>query len=150
MWSHIVVTSTDWQNFFNLRCNEDAQPEIHVLALAMRSAYVASHPRSRGLKEWHLPYIFPEEIEEHGYDSLDLRKASVGRCARVSYNMHDGSNCIISKDIGLHDDLLLSGHMSPFEHPAIPTNAYPTYHVGNFYGWKQYRKFLPNESIFQG
>ena len=45
-WCHInvVVTATDWSNFFALRRHKDAQPEMKALADAMLEAREASTP----------------------------------------------------------------------------------------------------------
>ena len=47
MWHTIVVTSTEWDNFFGLRCSPLAQPEIRAAALLMRDAYEARHRKRR-------------------------------------------------------------------------------------------------------
>lgn len=114
----VVVTATEWDNFFKLRLHDDAQPEIQALAKAMKAAMDNSTPNVLQYKDWHLPYIREEEYRE--YDAAILTKASVARCARVSYNKHDGSQPDIKADIELHDKLLKAGHMSPFEHQAAP------------------------------
>ncbi len=55
-------------------------------------------------------------------------------------------------DIKLHDQLLASGHMSPFEHCAqamnvVERNRYSDEHgSGNFKGFIQYRKTIPGEN----
>ena len=53
----VVVTATDYANWFALRLDEDAQPEIQQLAQAMESAMAASAPAMLKPGEWHLPYI---------------------------------------------------------------------------------------------
>lgn len=100
-----------------------------------------------------------------------LSEASVGRCARVSYLTHDGKRDI-QADIDLAARLKASGHMSPFEHVARPATTSDSgiamvrigdvieedddlgsyrwasprdqWH-GNFRGWVQKRKLIPNE-----
>ena len=57
-----------------------------------------------------------------GDDSLDsqnkfMLKIATARCARLSYMTFDGE-IDYEKDIKLHDQLLASEHMSPFEHCA--------------------------------
>jgi len=143
---HVVVTATDWGNFFNLRCHPDAQPEIKVLAEMMRDVYYDSNWMTppRGEDEWHLPFVQWEELTSDEFSLDDLQKISVARCARVSYMNHDGSNPDPAKDIALHDMLLASGHMSPFEHQGKPGD--PDKYYGNFKGWIQYRKTIPGEN----
>ena len=64
-WCHInvVVTATDWANFFALRCHPDAQPEMRALAVAMRAAMASSTPKLLRPGEWHLPYVQLEDAE---------------------------------------------------------------------------------------
>jgi thymidylate synthase ThyX len=156
-WAHInvVVTATDWNNFFALRRHPDAQPEIKVLADAMWDAMQNSDPVTLAHGAWHLPYIRESEVEEH----LDtLIKVSVARCGRVSYLTHDGRETEIQEDLQLHDRLVGSYpmHASPAEHQATPDEIdknpgfdewiCPHLH-GNFRGWIQYRKTLSGENI---
>jgi thymidylate synthase ThyX len=143
MWQTIIVTSTEWSNFFALRCHKDAQPEIRVAAEAMRQAMEDSEPEPINVHGWHLPLIYPEDREE--LSTMDLLKVSAGRCARVSYLTHDGRRDL-QADIDLHDRLVSSGHMSPLEHQA--SAAFLPVESGNLIGWMQYRKRIANESDF--
>lgn len=138
-----VCTATDFENFYNLRIHNDAQAEIRELASKMLEAQNASNPVEVRYHEWHLPFIMQEEHKK--YNLHDLIKASAARCARVSYQNHDGSNPDIEKDIILHDDLLEAMHMSPFEHQAIPALD-PEKYYGNLKGWIQYRKNISGEN----
>jgi len=145
MWHTVIVTATEWDNFFNLRCHGDAQPEIRLIAERMRAARQASEPAALGDGEWHLPLVRPEDREEGSVE--DLVKISAGRCARVSYLTHAGRRDL-SADLELHDRLLESGHMSPLEHPARPLSAAELAAgewSGNFRGWLPYRKTIARE-----
>ncbi|MEX2448825.1 MAG: FAD-dependent thymidylate synthase [Solirubrobacterales bacterium] len=145
MWHTVIVTATEWDNFFNLRCHPDAQPEIRRAATEMRAAIEASEPAELGGDGWHLPLIHPEDREEAPIE--DLVKISAGRCARVSYLTHAGKRDL-SADIELCERLLESGHMSPLEHPARPLTAAELEQgewSGNFLGWRQYRKTIEGE-----
>lgn len=147
---HVVCTATDFDNFFTLRCHPDAQPEIKVLAEQMRDLYYANQPELVQYGEWHMPYLTATErmIRPRDEDRLEhqgnLLKASTARCARVSYMTHDNQTPTLGKDVGLHDNLLDSKHMSPFEHPATPMMN-PNQMSGNFKGWVQYRKTIKGE-----
>ena len=149
-WSHIyaVVTATEWENFFNLRCHPDAQPEIGKLAYAMRDAYTGSQPVLIDYGQWHLPYVLSEDVERAGTEVGLLQKISSARCARVSYKTHDGFVPRFDEDIRLHDSLLSSGHLSPLEHAATPNEDNPLGFCGNFRGWRQHRKMIPGEAVF--
>lgn len=147
-WHHIkvVLTATDFANFFGLRCHKDAQPEIRVLAEKMAEAYRDSIPNLIRYGDFHLPFITDDDRSK-----LDLRtqiKCSVARCARVSYMRHDGTEPVIEDDLALHDRLLAHQpiHASPAEHPARPCLPDEPSR-SNFTGWKQYRKTLSNECI---
>jgi len=139
MWITVIVSATDWANFFHLRCHPDAQPEIQKIAYMMRDLYYSHEPEEATV---HLPYIYPEDCEPPR-TLYDLKKISVGRCARVSYLTHDGKRDP-QADIDLCNRLILSGHWSPFEHVAQSTSK-PGY-FGNFRGWYQYRKEFKDEN----
>lgn len=148
---NVVVTATEWQNFFDLRCHPDADPTIKELADRMYFALHLSTPIQLKAGEWHLPFV--HEAEVSGFKLMgkydELPKLSVARAARTSYNNHDGSKPKVEKDIKLHDDLVMSEpmHASPAEHQAMPDTfvdgkwQYPHLH-GNLRGWIQYRKLL--------
>lgn len=115
-----VITSTRWENFFNLRCHTDAQYEFQILAKIMEGQLYASRPVARGL---HLPYI--QDIDEiSSWDAETLLKKiklSVARCARVSYKNFDGNETKWEQDLALYQKLVISRpvHASPAEHQAI-------------------------------
>jgi thymidylate synthase ThyX len=160
----VLVSATNFGNWFHLRDHKDAQPELQVIATEMHYQYLETTPRKLYAGEWHLPYIREEDrsdetlllaIEEHrvtgqvvSSDDI-LRKVSVGRCARVSYLTHEGIRDL-RQDISLHDKLAATtqtedpGHFSPFEHPAQAL-ARPE-RIGNFVGFRQYRKDFANEA----
>jgi thymidylate synthase ThyX len=138
-WMQTIVTGTEWTNFYTLRRHPDAQPEIKVLADVMHEVTEVSTPIALALGEWHLPYVDLESYLLGGglCSTVDeMKKWSVARCARVSYLNHDKSEPNPEKDVGLHDQLLSSGHFSPFEHQATPAG---TGFLANFRGWKSYR-----------
>jgi hypothetical protein len=149
-WHHIavIVSSTQYANWFALRWHPDAQPEIRELAKAMAVAYVDSGPVDLQPGEWHLPYVRPEE-RALGVEAC--RKLSVARCARVSFMNHDGTSPDIMKDIALHDQLVVQEplHASPAEHQATPRQVGQEDHLGGNLGpnWIQYRKLLKSECI---
>lgn len=148
MWHTVIVTATDWSNFFALRANPMAQPEIQHAAYMMRDRYTEHTPLPLTEEQWHLPLVQPDET---GQPTNALKKIAVGRCARVSYLTHDTGKRDTEKDIQLHDSLLSSGHMSPFEHiarPMTPEEAQQSTYSGNFRGWHQYRKDIAHEDDY--
>ena len=114
----VIVTATEWSNFFDLRLSPDADPEIQHLAKAIKMAmdavsntyiYINAHGGRT------LPYVNFDEMD--AIDDLRiLTLISAARCARVSYLNHDGSKPDILKDLTLAKRLIDSGHMTPFEH----------------------------------
>jgi thymidylate synthase ThyX len=140
----VIVSMTEPENLYALRTDRMAQPEFQHLAKLMLAAQNASTPVLRYAGEWHLPFI---TRQEHGaYSVVTLCKMSVARCARVSYWNHDGKPPDPSEECARHDSLLAAGHVSPFEHQAqAPSARDAKCWFGNFQGWDQYRKRLPNE-----
>lgn len=135
-WITVLVSATEWQNFFALRCHPDAQPELQRIAYMMRDLYQESRPVEIADGDWHLPLYTGVKVGDLAYPLAV--KISTGRCARISYLTHNGIRDP-QEDIRLHDDLLRNGHMSPFEHVA---QAAPGAQSGNFTGWRQYRSMV--------
>ena len=143
-WITVILTATEWTNFFTQRCHEDAQPEIKHLADLMLERFRASGPARVGMGEWHLPLIADDERD---LGDVVLRKLSVARCARVSYLTHGGARDH-EKDLELYERLVeggANGHWSPFEHVATPLERGDAMD-GNLRGWKQFRKFFAAEN----
>ena len=143
----IVVSATEWNNFFTLRTHPDAQPEIQKIAIMMKGALDSSTPKLIKKGNYHRPFIQQQDIDEVSHlnedeKSIILNKVSFGRCARVSYLTHNNKRDI-TEDVKLCDRLLESRHLSPFEHVAQPAESQ---FYGNFFGWKQYRKEILNEN----
>lgn len=143
MWHTVVVSSTDWANFYALRCDQDAQPEIRAAALAMIRAHATSKPTQIGWNQWHLPYLDTEEKEQ--LQVADQKKVSSGRIARTSYLTHDGKRDFM-EDFKLHNRILIGGHMSPFGHVATPDQKRSR--SSNLRRWRQYRSELPHSTNF--
>ena len=144
-WQTILVTATEWGNFFALRTHQDAQDQIAIPARLMQEAYESSNPTLLKQGQWHLPLVRPEEMDEAKQDTEKWKKVSTGRSARVSYLTHDGKRDP-EADVRLFNRLQSGGHLSPFEHPATPSGDDEFY--GNLRGWKSYRKFFDNESDY--
>jgi thymidylate synthase ThyX len=147
MWHTVIVSSTTWENFWNLRRHPDAQPEIRLIATKMQEAINASEPSRLAADEWHLPLIGDADREEAASHE-ELIKVSVGRCARVSYLTHAGTRDLAA-DVTLYERLLESGHMSPMEHVARPMTSAELEAgewSGNFLGWLAHRKLIPGEA----
>lgn len=156
-WIDVLVTSTYWDNFWALRIDAAAQPELRQLAEAMKEAMDASKPKLLLPGDWHLPYILDSERQE----KLELLlKLSTARCARLSYRPFDG-NADHEAEIERYNRLVVSQpvHASPAEHQATPDSQKmddaggrewhnPRLH-GNFHGWVQHRKCIANEAVME-
>lgn len=145
MWITVIISGTDWANFFALRNHDAAQPEFRHLAAMMEQLYNDPIEPARQLYvgDWHMPLLRDDDQAL----PLHVRRAvSAARCARVSYLTHDGRRDI-DEDLALHDRLShsLPGHWSPFEHVARAESDFE--YRGNFRGWTQYRKLFAGENI---
>lgn len=127
--------------------------------------YVDTQIRDDGEQSYEIRLTHPDdEVQGTTFVSLEeARKISAARCARVSYLTHDGRAPSIEEDLALYERLVGSQplHASPTEHQATPDRevipeatspefywlrwSRPNLH-GNFEGWIQFRKTLPNES----
>ncbi|WNL63254.1 hypothetical protein [Citrobacter phage Tr1] len=136
-----VLTATEFENFWWLRVDADADPTIEVLAQEMLTAYQASEAELLQPGQWHTPYVehFQENIGLEGDDVwvfcgyyvedengekviLDVEEAkaiSSSCCAQVSYRR---LNTQKDKALDIYGRLLdgRKVHASPFEHQATP------------------------------
>lgn len=172
---HINVIATSCEpglmNFFGLRLDRAAQPEIRVLAELMWKEW--NETEIRNLKpdcdEWHLPFIDPEDVDRSfgvyhvtpGELVVWARKVSAARCARVSYlSFETEKRSTIEEDLRLYERLAGASpmHLSPLEHQASPdlyfewhgpgeSHWYKPHLHGNLPGWIQFRKTIPGEDI---
>jgi thymidylate synthase ThyX len=193
MWHTVILSGTEFENFFSLRCSEFADIHIQKLAYEMLEAYNNSDPVLLKDGEWHIPFgdrfdeaqLFTLIEKDHGVFDPILKaqelsegiskgnleliqkykiKIAIARCARVSYTVvgEEGKPDNYENDIKLFDRLAKSGHFSPFEHAGRAMteqefNMKSSFNAddgidgtwgwsGNFRGFLQYRKTLPNEN----
>ena len=146
-----VVTSSDYfENFFNLRIHEDAQPEIILLAILMLKE-LKKLERNNGWRKvdakkivsaanWHLPYITVNERTIYAKYPSFLAKISSARTARTSYLTQEGIEPNLDKELNTFKKLALSKpiHASPLEHIAYPVLE-PKEQSRNLEGFRQYR-----------
>lgn len=140
----VILSSTEWENFFNLRVDSASQPEMQELARKIKQAYDTSRPKLLKPGMWHLPFVTQEELLSEKYTTTDLKNLSTGRNARVSYLTHLGEYKPES-DIKLAGRLQQQQHLSPFEHIATPSSSKEP-PKGNFTGWLQYREQVTENS----
>jgi len=143
MWHTVLVTATEFKNFFALRANEAADIHLQDLANKMLIEYNKSIPEKLKEGQWHIPFgdtfdedrlwecikrdvkeaTMNESVEESSKEIRVFTKIeiSTARCARISYNSFEGKDDY-NADLKLHDRLLESGHWSAFEHCAKVMN----------------------------
>jgi thymidylate synthase ThyX len=159
----VILSGTDFENFFSLRAHKDAQPEFQSLAYKMLDIYNASTPNRLTDGQWHIP--FGDNMDEGKLKSLILSrediyddadyfnklekykiKVAIARCARVSYWNFEGKDDY-AKDVETCDKLFgsIPRHLSPAEHVAKSSDT--DNYTGNFCGFIQYRKLFEDENL---
>lgn len=158
MWHEAVITSTEWENFIELRDEDEADPAIHALGLLTRVALENSEPAINAI---HAPFarhlVPPLEVYDNEVETLGLLKASIeamdyssGASAQVSYRPVVGSEGVGANPANLAKRLLTMKHMSPFEHSAVSASwaeelgfkGETKSNLSNF--WHQYRQLIPS------
>lgn len=150
----VLVTGTNFENWYKLRDHKDADPTICQLAANMKKAHIKSKPKLLKFGEWHLPYV---DDDGQCLDIESKLKLSASLCAQTSYRKADHS---LEKAFRIYDRLIDSepAHFSPMEHQATPlyndneSSIFFTHKdklgrlwSGNFCGWGQYRQKIQNE-----
>lgn len=132
LYQTCIISSTEWENFFNQRSRhrtELAQPELGLAADLMLAALEQSEPTELERFDWHLPYIREEDwtwAETFGETGAiqALLELSVARCARVSYLTHDGvRDPLVDRELFKKLISARPMHASPLEHVATPFPA---------------------------
>jgi hypothetical protein len=165
MWHTAVISATDWDNFFALRCPEGDEPtidfpaqlEFQQIAIMMRNALRDHEPQHLTWGQWHLPLITDEDwfgatiANDTDDDTLEaIKRVSAGRLARwSSYNRRDPEPLKTSYERGVR--LIADGHMSPTEHIGTPMKEEMRFRhprSGKFTGFIQWRKQIPHEANY--
>jgi thymidylate synthase ThyX len=175
LWHTVIVTATEWENFFGQRCHPAAHPDIRIVAEKMREALLASSPTVIDVDEPHLPYLNKEDyledlpllyesLPEHTQDICLKFRSLLRRYTGAAWDdctallpMVSVARCArvsylnhdgkrdLADDVRLFCDLLNGGHMSPFEHVAFRL-LQNEYRPSNFDPpWVQLRKMLSYE-----
>lgn len=152
-WSHmtVVLTGTEWKNFYRLRYHPAAQPEFQALAQRMLEAHAAGRPRTLNPGDWHLPFSRDSDWLGRNDSPAEMERVLLARCtarcARASYVNFYGKDSE-ADDLRLHDDLMKNGHWSPFEH-CCRAEAEDKF-FGHTRGFTPYRKTFPRETWDDG
>lgn len=162
MWITVLMTATEWNNFFRLRVHPDAEIHFQKIAGMIKDAMRESIPKRLAIFEWHTPFVDDDEKNEIvgawkagrlnvpiEFTALEcIKRISAGRCARLSYLTHDGKRDW-NEDIGLATKLINRSdnviHASPLEHVARSSDK--STRSGPFKGWFQFRKEFANENV---
>lgn len=131
------ITSTEWKNFFWLRCDPAAYPPIATIAGMIKRAIDMTTPMVIKAGEYHVPGITRIRQVESGklyyHDPegriISLEQAielSMSLCAQQSFRKADASE----KKTNTVIDKLFNGnkvHASPSEHQATPIPPFTYY-----------------------
>ena len=166
----VVLTGTDFANWFWLREHPDADPTIAELAAKMKYEYDYNEPDNLEEDAWHLPYVrtqkangtYPQRYWDESDNEITLEQAlmiSVSACAQVSYRKTDDT---LAKAEMIYKRLIESKptHASPTEHQCQVLSSFQnnvdwpkgithvdrngTYWSGNIRDWVQYRQLIPD------
>ena len=129
----VVLTATEFNNFFWLRHHEAADPTLRELARLMYEVYITQPPVPLKVGEWHLPYLdwiriggeqifLINEVSSAPLSLENAQKVSAARCAAVSFRNVDYP---LEKCLEVYERLVGADrkHASAFEHQATPMMA---------------------------
>lgn len=130
----VILTATDYSNFFELRTASNVQPAFREVALEMQHLYAESIPDELDPGEWHIPLLRTKDVLS--LSLIDSIKVAAARCARGSLANHLGQ-FDYEADFDLHDMLVSQKHSNPLEHQckALPMNV----RCRNLSGFMSYR-----------
>ena len=169
----VCITSTNWNNWFNLRNHPDADPTIHALAETMEKAMDESVPVQLEPNHWHIPFVetyhdkYGNQIFfNNGEITLEQALVISASCAaQTSYRKLDNS---LEKAEDIYKKLIESKpcHASPVEHSCMAIakmenpmdyfNIKGITHVdrngipwsGNLHGVVQYRQLIEGNAEY--
>lgn len=170
----VCVTSTNWNNWFNLRNHPDADPTIHALAETMEKAMEQSEPWGLMPGQWHVPFvkeqvnIYEQQFFDEDGNKIMLEQAlmiSASCAAQTSYRKLDNS---LEKAEDIYKKLIESKpcHASPVEHSGMAIskmknpmdyfNIEGVTHIdrngipwsGNIHGFVQYRQLIEGNAEY--
>lgn len=155
----VLVSSTEWDNFLELRDHKDAEPHIQMLAREIRKCLEdESTVQTLQAGQWHLPFItsFDEDFlyeasgGDHNIGVETLQKLSVARCASTSYKTTDGFDMTFDRATAIYDKLHSKPfHASPFEHVAQADYRNPG-NTSGIHTWQPYWKNKSEHGNFVG
>lgn len=161
MWHTVIVSSTEFSNFFELRCPKyygvyksqkdlfagrdvdrrkrnindflnESQADIHIQAIAELMWDAYNESKPKELKKGEWHIPFGDKLDD--ISLTEGIKIATARCARISFQTLGDNPAINHKaDLRLHDMLVESKHWSPLEHIArVMTDCeYESYYKGD-------------------
>jgi hypothetical protein len=136
----VLITATEWDNFWWLRNDVAADPTLHETARIMKEAYDASKPQILKAGEYHLPFV--DQIrDKKGMQSfyiraeqpktensvgiatpLTLEEAITVSCARCAAQSFRNTDYGLKKSEQVYDRLVNDDkvHAGALEHVATP------------------------------
>lgn len=134
-YTKVLITSTEWDNFMNLRRHHASQDAMQVVAECIYKALNDSTPTTVHDGYWYLPYVGVFTVKP----STELLNISVSCCAQVSFRTSDDSPEKAERVVSalLNTDVK---HMSPFEHIAVASSG----NYYNLHNFMSYRYILEN------
>jgi hypothetical protein len=167
-WVRETVTATELEGLYTLRLHKDAQRDIQEIVRVMKEAIDNTTPTLLKYGEFHTPYVdktrgvsgrmrYWDNGVGHELTVEEAIKCSAARCARSSYDKHDGTTTTKEIDIPLYEQLIESepSHESPVEHVCTPlldesmathTDMQRGLWSANFRGWAQWRHIKDTNS----
>lgn len=167
MWHEVIITGTEFENFFALRAHPDTEIHLCKLATLMLQAYNESKPKLLQEGEWHIPFgdAMDEEkilklVDDKSTAEQIKLEIAAARCARISYKPFGSEdNYDYAADRRLFKTLVDGNHVSPLEHVArvmtdeewqenvsFRENVIQQGWCGNFRGFIQLRKQQHDEN----
>jgi hypothetical protein len=128
----IIVTSTNWEYFFNLRTADGVKPEFRRIAMIAQELYNNNTPTETN---WHIPWIKPDEQHLSVEDKCIMCAA---RSAWLSYANHLGEQSL-ERAQKLVSRLIADKHYSTLDHAAI---SEPNRVGGIYTGWTEHRQLI--------
>jgi len=130
IYDKVLLTGTNWKNFWARQHDKHSPLEFRELAKMMNKKYIDSTPISKQMDEWHIPY---------GQTEKDI-KYSVAKIVRELFFQSELIN------LKAYDYLLIKENYCIFEHlnKCLPNSTF----VGNFNGWLQKRLLLEHPTEY--
>lgn len=131
----VLITATEWDNFWWLRNDVAADPTLHETARIMKEAYDASAPQLLKAGEYHLPFvkfIWQRDVEtgklyqvffsDDGITDITLEEAIIVSCARCAAQSFRNTDYDLGKSKQVYDRLVNGDkiHAGALEHVATP------------------------------